>query len=164
MKNLKIPFAIKEKNVMKLIKVTFQRFSKITETARWEPPRKAAYYISIAVHSVSKASYCNRRTGYCPYWASCPGGEQFLWFLKHDLLRFYLILFFFDSSKHNFFFMCLVRSIFTNLCPIMIHLNALDFNVCRFEEVISFFWRLVYLFCCNSHILPHLFVTWAWYG
>ena len=31
--------------------------------------------------------------------------------------------------------MCLVRSIFANLCPIMIHLNALDFNVCRFEEV-----------------------------
>ena len=27
----------------------------------------------------------------------------------------------------------------------MIHLNALDFNVCRFEEVISFFWRSVYL-------------------
>ena len=23
----------------------------------------------------------------------------------------------------------------------MIHLNALDFNVCRFEEVISFFWH-----------------------
>ena len=27
----------------------------------------------------------------------------------------------------------------------MIHLNALDFNVCRFEEVISFFWRSVYI-------------------
>ena len=26
----------------------------------------------------------------------------------------------------------------------MIHLNALDLNVCRFEEVISFFWRSVY--------------------
>ena len=27
----------------------------------------------------------------------------------------------------------------------MINLNALDFNVCRSEEVISFFWRSVYL-------------------
>ena len=47
--------------------------------------------------------------------------------------------------------MCLVRSIFANLCPIMIHLNALDFNVCRFEEVISFFWRSVYIHAvqCN---------------
>ena len=26
----------------------------------------------------------------------------------------------------------------------MIHLNALDFNVCRSKEVISFFWRSVY--------------------
>ena len=33
-------------------------FSKITETARWEPPRKAAYSEhSIAVHSLSKAGY-----------------------------------------------------------------------------------------------------------
>ena len=28
----------------------------------------------------------------------------------------------------------------------MIHFNALDFNMCRSEEVISFFWRSVY-FC-----------------
>ena len=27
----------------------------------------------------------------------------------------------------------------------MIHLNSLDFNVCRFEEVISFYWRSVYI-------------------
>ena len=41
--------------------------------------------------------------------------------------------------------MCLIRSIFANLCPIMILLNALDINVCHFEEVISFFWRSVYV-------------------
>ena len=28
----------------------------------------------------------------------------------------------------------------------MNHLNALDFNVCRSEEVISFFWRSVYFY------------------
>ena len=33
-------------------------FSKITETARWEPPRKAAFSEhSIAIHSISKAGY-----------------------------------------------------------------------------------------------------------
>ena len=31
--------------------------------------------------------------------------------------------------------MCLVMSIMANLCPIMIHFCALDFNVCRSEEV-----------------------------
>ena len=35
-----------------------------------------------------------------------------------------------------FFFMCLVRSIIAKLCPIMIKFSALDFNVCRSEEVI----------------------------
>ena len=31
--------------------------------------------------------------------------------------------------------MCLVRRIIANLRPIMIHFHALDFNVCRSEEV-----------------------------
>ena len=41
--------------------------------------------------------------------------------------------------------MCLVKSIIANICPIMINFYALDFNVCRSEEVISFFWRSVYI-------------------
>ena len=49
-----------------------------------------------------KGGLCNRRIGYCLYRAPRPGGEQFLWFLKNDLLWFHLILFFFDSSKHIF--------------------------------------------------------------
>ena len=43
---------------MKSLKVTFQKSSKISETARGEPPRKAAYSEhSIAFHSISKAGY-----------------------------------------------------------------------------------------------------------
>ena len=89
-----------------------------------------------------KGWLCNRRTGYCPCWAPCPGGDQFLWFLKIDLLRFHLISF--DSIKHLIFEIRLARSTIANVCPIMIHFNALDFNECRSEEVISFFWRSVY--------------------
>ena len=101
MKNLKITFAIKEKNVMKFLNVTFQKSQKLlAENLRERLPIQN---ISIAIHSISKAGYCNRHTGYCSYRAPCPGGEQFLWFLKHDLLRFYFILFCLDSSKHNFF-------------------------------------------------------------
>ena len=33
-----------------------------------------------------------------------PGGEQFLWFLKNDLLRFHLILFSFFFTKANKYF------------------------------------------------------------
>ena len=67
------------------------------------------------------------------------GGEQFLCFLKNDVLRFHLILLFFDSSKCFFFEMFLIRSTIANLCPIMIHFNAFDFNECHSKEVISFF-------------------------
>ena len=61
---------------MKLLKVTFQKSQKLLAENLRETPR--IQNISIAIHSISKAGYCNRHTGYCPYRAPCPGGEQFL--------------------------------------------------------------------------------------
>ena len=46
---------------------------------------------------------------------------------------FILFYSYFTQAKVN----CL--DVLGNLWPIMIHLDALDFNVCRSEEVISFF-------------------------
>ena len=40
--------------------------------------------------------------------------------------------------------MCLLRINLHNLCPNMIHVDALDFSEWHSEEVISFFWRSVY--------------------
>ena len=54
---------------MKSQKVTFQKSQKLlAENLHERPP----------ILSISKAGYCNRRTGYCPYRAPCPGVEQFL--------------------------------------------------------------------------------------
>ena len=39
--------------------------------------------------------------------------------------------------------MCLMRITIANLCPNMIHIDALDFSEGRSEEVITFFWRSV---------------------
>ena len=58
---------------MKLLKVTFQKSQKLL--AENLPERPPIQNISIAIHSISKAGYCNRRTGYCPYRAPCLGGE-----------------------------------------------------------------------------------------
>ena len=45
--------------------------------------------------------------------------------------------------------MCLVRSILANLCPIKIHFNALDFSVCRSEEVMFLLTLSVFSFLVN---------------
>ena len=88
---------------------------------------------------------CNRPSGFRLCQTLWSGGEQFLWFLKNDLLWFHCMLLLFDSSKHLFFEMCLVRSTLTILYPIMSHFSALDFGECRSEEVVSLFWRSVYI-------------------
>ena len=92
-----------------------------------------------------KGGLCNRRTGYCPYRAPCPGSEQVSVIFEKWPLAISPYFALFDSIKRSFLEMCLVRRTMANLCPIMIHFNALDFNECRSEEVISFFWRSVYI-------------------
>ena len=42
--------------------------------------------------------------------------------------------------------MCLLRINLPNLCPNMNNFDVVDFSECHSEEVISFFWRSVYLF------------------
>ena len=41
--------------------------------------------------------------------------------------------------------MCLLRINLPNLCPNMNHFDAVDFSECHSEEVISFFWRSMYI-------------------
>ena len=73
---------------MKSQKVTLKKSQKLlTENLRERPPIQNIINYSFNF----KGGICNRRTGYCPYRAPCPGGKHFLWFLKNDLLRFHLI-------------------------------------------------------------------------
>ena len=46
-----------------------------------------------------------------------------------------------------------------NLCPNMNHFDAVDFSECHFEEVISFFWRSVYMHRPRRHML-NLYNFW----
>ena len=58
--------------------------------------------------------------------------------LKNDIWRFHLISFF--LVKQTYFLDVLGNEYYIdNLCAIIIRLDALDFNMCRYEEVISFF-------------------------
>ena len=88
-----------------------------------------AGYVS-AVLAIVRAELCGQETGsFCDFFkvTSC------------NFTPFY----FFASTKHCFFEMCLVRSTVAKLCP-NIHFDALDFSEYRCEEVIGFFWRSVY--------------------
>ena len=87
-----------------------------------------------------------RRTCFCLLRTpspSSPRGEHFLWFLKIDLMRFHRIYLLFDGSKLLFcYIMCLLRTHLPNLCPNMIHVDALDFSEWHSEKVIIKLWSL----------------------
>ena len=145
LKSQRVAFVKKEKNVVQLQKVICKI---ITEIARWEPPGKAAYSEhSIAIHSISMSGYVTAILAFVHAELRAREASSFCDFGK--ITSCYLILLLIDSSKHLFFEMCLVRSTIANLCPIMIHFDALDFSECRSEEVLfcfCFFWCSVYIF------------------
>ena len=73
------------------------------------------------------------------------GGEQFLRFSKNDLSWFNRIFSFLMREKSCVFQIFLLRSIIAYLCPNIIKFDSVDFSGRRPEEVISFFWRSVYI-------------------
>ena len=94
-----------------------------------------------------------QRAGYCLLQTPGRRGKQFLRFLKTDLLRFHRFYLLCDWIKLLFFYMCLLRINLPNLCPNMNHFDAVDFSECHSEEVISFFWRSVYI---QNHTLRQI--------
>ena len=96
-------FVKKEKNLVKLQKFSFPQSQKLLA----ENLLKGRLFNSYSFNF--KGRLCNRRTGYCPHPALCPGGEQFLWFLKIDHLRFHRIFLLFDWSNPLFFLDVLIK-------------------------------------------------------
>ena len=67
--------------------------------------------------------------------------EQFLWFLKNDLLQFHHIFSpFWQKQQIEFSDVLHEENFRVHLCPNMIHSDAVDNSERRSEEVISFFW------------------------
>ena len=71
--------------------------------------------------------------------------EQFLWFSKNYMSWSNRIFSFFEARISCVFLIFLLRSIKAYLCPTMINFDAVDFSERHPEEVISFFWRSVYI-------------------
>ena len=73
---------------------------QITETARWEPPWKAAYSEhSIAIHVILKAGYAHVELAIVYTELCTQDASSFCDFRKTTSKRFHIIWFIFDSSK-----------------------------------------------------------------
>ena len=122
------------------------KFSKITETARlsgWE------FEADNSPYSVYATRHWNWMNSYWMLWIGRLRGARsvssFCDFRKitfRDLTRIFLL---FDARKSCVFQIFLLRSIKAYLCPNIINFDSVNFSECRPEEVISFFWRSVYI-------------------
>ena len=87
------------------------------------------------------------------YWMLWTGGlswrfsaSSFCDFFKMTFnLQFHRIFLLFDKRNPLIFQMWFIRRTIAYLCPNMINFDEVDFSDCRSEEVISFFWRSVYI-------------------
>ena len=113
---------------MKSQKVIFSKSQKLlTENLHKRPFNSYSFNFN--------GGLCNRRIGFYPCRAPWPGDEHFLWFLKSDLLRFHPQFTPFWLNQTFVFEMYLVTSTIANMCPNVIHFDAMDFSACRSEKV-----------------------------
>ena len=120
-------------------------FLRIAETAHRASSTEAVYSEhSIAIHSISMAGYVNAVPAFVCFELPTREASSFgdFWKLTSCDDRIYLL---FDWSKLLFLSMRLLRINLPNLCPNVIHVDALDFSEWHSKEVISFFWRSVYI-------------------
>ena len=130
----------KERNAVKSRKVIFRKLQKLlTERALSELHGGSLFRTFNSYSFNFNGGLRKCRTGFCLLQTPRPRGKQFLWFLKIDLLQFHHIYLLSDWSKLFFFLMCLLRINLPNLCPNMIHVDALDFSEWHSKEVISSF-------------------------
>ena len=72
---------------------------KTTETAHWGSSTKGAFSEhSMAIHSISMVGYVTALLGFCLWLTPSPVVEQFLWFLKNNLMRFHCNFVLLDTS------------------------------------------------------------------
>ena len=113
----------------------------------WASSTEAAYSEhSIAIHSISMAGYVNAVPAFVCFELPAREASRFCDFWKLTSCDF--IAFISSLIEVNVCFLDVLRLNLhvPNLHPNMIQVDALDFREWHSEEVISFFWRSVYIF------------------
>ena len=157
------------KNAVKLKKVIFQKSQKLlTERA----PRKATIFKAFNSYSFDfNGGLCNRRTAFCPWHTLSPGGEQFLWVLVNDLLRFHCIFLLFGTRKPLVFHTCSIRRWcwcdFFAFCSFLTQANLCFFPSNMLNEVFTRQTRTIFTACnslikyvCQLHLKLQSFRCW----
>ena len=133
-----------EINAMKWQEVNFQKSQKLLAS------RAGSSKQTIARTAFTATRHWNWMNSYWMFWIYRPLppsslSEQFLLFSKNYLLLFNRIFLLFAARKSCVFQIFLLRSIKAYLCANIINFDSVDFSGRRPEEVISFFWRSVYM-------------------
>ena len=133
---------------MKPEEVNFQKSQKLLASrAGSSKQTKAGIEIEIEIEWI--AIECSEQVASVEL-AQSSLGEQFLRFSKNDLSSFNHIFLLFNTRKSCVFQIFLLRGIKAYLCANIINFDSVDFSGHRPEEVISFFWRSVYLVQLNN--------------
>ena len=145
LKNQMVASVKKEKNV-KLQKVIFQKSHKLLAEILLERPPSYSEH-SIAIHSISKADYITAVLAIF-HTQLCSGRRAVS--TSCDFTAFFFCL----IEVILYFFRCalILRMTLANLCQNKFHFDAVDFSECRSEEVMSFFWRSVYVAARIVHV------------
>ena len=130
-----------EINAMKSQEVNFQKSQKLLASRAGSSKQTIArtYGVYATRHEWIAIEFLNRPRP----WSSL--GEQYLRFSKNDLSWPNRILLLFAARKSCVFQIFLLRSIKAYLCANIINFDSVDFSGHHPEEVISFFWRSVYV-------------------
>ena len=128
---------------MKSQEVNFQKSQKLLAS------RAGSFEADNSPYGVYVARHWNWMNSYWMFWIGRLRGARsvssFCDFRKmtfRDLTAFFS---FFEARKSCVFQIFLLRSIKAYLCPNIINFDSVDFSEHRPEEVISFFWRSVYI-------------------
>ena len=123
----------------------FENHRNCSASELWASSTEAAYSgHSNAIHSISMAGYVNAVPAFVCFELPAREASSFCDIWNLTILRFIAFISSLIEVNIFVFYMCLLRMTLPNLCPNMIHVDALDFSEWHSEEVISFFWRSVY--------------------
>ena len=128
----------------------FRKSQKLlTDAELWASSTEAAYSEhAIAIHSISMVGYVNAVRAIVCFELPAREASNFCDFWKWTSCNFIAFISSLIEVNSRFFRCALIilRINLPNLCPSMNHFDTtVDFSECHSEEVISFFWRSVYV-------------------